>query len=112
MELLNLNKMKTACVTKTKSKKLTKADKSPSGKVGGISKAPKTAIPKAKMGGTTKKYMTGGPTGDDMGTMKSGSKTPKDPKTYDKSSGKGMTATNPIKKLGGMMRKGGTKKSC
>ena len=66
-----------------------------------------------KKGGkvTTKKYLTGGPTGDDMGTMKSNSK-PKEPKTYDKSSGKGMTATNPIKKLGGMMRKGGTKKSC
>jgi hypothetical protein len=55
MELLNLNKMKSACVTKTKSKKLTKADKSPSGKVGGISKAPKTAIPSAKFGGSKMK---------------------------------------------------------
>ena len=42
--------MKTANVTKTKSKKLTGADKTPGGRVGGISKAPKTAIPKAKMG--------------------------------------------------------------
>jgi len=49
MEFLNLNKMATN-VTKTKSKKLTKADKTPGGKVGGISKAPKTAIPKAKYG--------------------------------------------------------------
>jgi hypothetical protein len=56
--------------------------------------------------------MAGGPTGAGDGTKKSGSKPPTDPKTYDKSSGKGMTATNPIKKLGGMMRKGGTKKSC
>ena len=47
--------MKSACVTKTKSKKLTKADKTPGGKVGGISKAPKTAIPKAKYGMTMKK---------------------------------------------------------
>ena len=53
--------MKTACVTKTKSKKLTKADKTPGGKVGGISKAPKTAIPKAKMGmSMTKKMGMGG----------------------------------------------------
>jgi len=42
--------MKSACVTKTKSKKLKGADKTPSGKVGGTSKAPKTAIPKAKYG--------------------------------------------------------------
>ena len=42
--------MKSACVTKTKSKKLKGADKTPGGKVGGTSKAPKTAIPKAKYG--------------------------------------------------------------
>jgi len=50
LELLNLNKMKSACVTKTKSKKLKGADKTPGGKVGGTSKAPKTALPKAKYG--------------------------------------------------------------
>ncbi len=43
--------MKTSNVTKTKSKKLTSASKSSKGKVGGISKAPKTALPKAQMGG-------------------------------------------------------------
>jgi hypothetical protein len=59
--------MKSACVTKTKSKKLKGADKTPGGKVGGTnpnlsaqtspkgktggtSKAPKTALPKAKYG--------------------------------------------------------------
>jgi hypothetical protein len=64
--------MKNANVTKTKSKKLMSADKTPSGKVGGtnksvqkqtspkgkvggISTAPKTAVPKAKMGGSMKK---------------------------------------------------------
>ena len=47
--------MKTACVTKTKSKKLKGAYKTPGGKVGGISKAPKTAIPKAKYGISMKK---------------------------------------------------------
>ncbi len=63
--------MKAANVTKTKSKKLKGADKtpggktggtnpnlkkqtSPKGKVGGISKAPSGAIPKAKMGGAKK----------------------------------------------------------
>ena len=64
--------MKNANVTKTKSKKLMSADKtpggkqggtnknvskqtSPKGKVGGTSKAPKTAIPKAKYGMSMKK---------------------------------------------------------
>jgi hypothetical protein len=42
--------MKNANVTKTKSKKLMSADKTPKGKVGGITKAPKTAVPKAKYG--------------------------------------------------------------
>lgn len=42
--------MKASNVTKTKSKKLMKADKTPGGKVGGTSKAPKTALPKAKYG--------------------------------------------------------------
>jgi hypothetical protein len=63
--------MKAANVTKTKSKKLKGADKTPGGKVGGTnpnlsaqtnpkgrsggtSKAPKTAIPKSKMGGAKK----------------------------------------------------------
>jgi len=45
--------MKNTNVTKAISKKLTSADKTPSGKVGGISKAPKTALPKAQMGGST-----------------------------------------------------------
>jgi len=64
--------MKNANVTKTKSKKLMSADKtpggkvggtnknvqkqtSPKGKVGGISNAPKTAVPKAKYGMSMKK---------------------------------------------------------
>jgi len=64
--------MKNANVTKTKSKKLMSADKTPGGKVGGtnkavkkqtapkgkvggISVAPKTATPKMKMGGSMKK---------------------------------------------------------
>lgn len=63
--------MKAANVTKTKSKKLKGADKTPGGKVGGTnpnlkaqtspkgrvggtSTAPKGAIPKAKMGGSKK----------------------------------------------------------
>ena len=63
--------MKAANVTKTKSKKIKGADKTPGGKtggtnptlkkqtspkgrVGGSSKAPAGAIPKAKMGGTKK----------------------------------------------------------
>jgi hypothetical protein len=66
------NKMKAANVTKTKSKKLMGADKTPSGKtggtnpalkkqtkpkgkVGGTSKAPKTAIPEAMYGRMMKK---------------------------------------------------------
>ena len=53
--------MKNLNITKTKSKKLVSADKTPSGNVGGISKAPKTAIPKAKMGmSMTKKMGMGG----------------------------------------------------
>lgn len=47
--------MKASNVTKTKSKKLTSASKSAKGKVGGISKAPKTAIPKAQNGAVVKK---------------------------------------------------------
>jgi hypothetical protein len=64
--------MKNTNVTKTKSKKLMSADKtpggkvggtnknvqkqtSPKGKVGGITKAPKTAVPKAKYGMSMKK---------------------------------------------------------
>ena len=103
MELLKLYKMKNSNITKTKSKKLVSADKSPSGKVGGISKAPKTALPKAKMGCTTKKYMTGGSTGDDMGTMSANSKQNKS--TTTNGSSKGMTANNPIKKMGGIKKR-------
>lgn len=64
--------MKNANVTKTKSKKLMSADKtpggrvggtnkplkkqtSPNGKVGGISVAPKAAMPKMKKGGSMKR---------------------------------------------------------
>jgi len=69
--------MKNPNVTKTKSVKITSATKKPGGrvggtmanisaqktakgKVGGISKAPATALPKAKMGGMMKKQV-GGP---------------------------------------------------
>jgi hypothetical protein len=55
--------MKNSNITKTKSKKLVSADKTPGGKVGGISKAPKKAIPKAKLGmSMTKKMGSGGMT--------------------------------------------------
>jgi len=40
------------------------ASKVAKGKVGGISKAPKTAMPKAKYGMTMKKMQDGGPTGN------------------------------------------------
>ena len=47
--------MKAANVTKTKSKKITGADKTPGGKTGGTN-APlkKQTVPKGKVGGTTK----------------------------------------------------------
>jgi hypothetical protein len=68
---LKLNKMKAANVTKTKSKKLKGADKTPGGKTGGTNPAlkkqttpkgrtggtttaPSGAVPKAKMGGSKK----------------------------------------------------------
>jgi hypothetical protein len=47
--------MATTNVTKTKSKKLMSASKNPKGKTGGISKAPKTALPKAQKGMMVKK---------------------------------------------------------
>jgi hypothetical protein len=47
--------MKAANVTKTKSKKLMKADKTPGGKVGGTNPAvKKQTSPKGKVGGITK----------------------------------------------------------
>jgi hypothetical protein len=47
--------MKAANVTKTKSKKLTGADKTPGGKVGGTNaKVKKQTSPKGKVGGITK----------------------------------------------------------
>jgi hypothetical protein len=46
--------MKAANVTKTKSKKLMGAVTKPTGKVGGISKAPAKAIPSKKYGGGMK----------------------------------------------------------
>jgi hypothetical protein len=155
--------MKNSNITKTKSKKLVSADKTPGGKVGGTSKAPKKAIPKAKLGMSmtkkmgmggmstpqdvynpsgeatqnngpmvpstgskgdvskptgstknfkkggkvaTKKYLTGGPTGDDMSTMSGGPKKPKEPKepkTYDQAKKTAKYGT-------AMMRKGGATK--
>ncbi len=53
--------MKASNVTKTKSKKLMSASKNPKGKTGGISKAPKTALPKAENGRIVKKSSVKGP---------------------------------------------------
>lgn len=72
---------------------------------GGISKAPKTAIPKAKYGMSMSKMGSGGPTSNDMSTMSAKSKTVKKPNTP--GSNKGMIATNPIKKMGGSTKKKG-----
>jgi len=55
LELLILNKMKAANVTKTKSKKLKGADKTPGGKVGGTNpNLSAQTSPKGKTGGTSK----------------------------------------------------------
>jgi hypothetical protein len=55
LEHLKLNKMKAANVTKTKSKKITGADKTPGGKVGGTNPAlKKQTKPKGRVGGTSK----------------------------------------------------------
>lgn len=52
---LNIRKMKTANVTKTKSKKLMGADKTPGGKVGGTNASvKKQTSPKGKVGGISK----------------------------------------------------------
>jgi hypothetical protein len=95
--------MKKACVTKTKSKKLTGADKTPGGKVGGTSKAPKTPIPKAKLG-----MIAGDPPVQNMSEV-----------TVTATKGKQTRASKAKPKAmygmamkPGMMRKGGSKKSC
>jgi hypothetical protein len=52
---LKLNKMKAANVTKTKSKKLMGADKTPGGKTGGTNPPlKKQTTPKGKVGGISK----------------------------------------------------------
>lgn len=98
--------MKASNVTKTKSKKLMKADKTPGGKVGGTSAAPKTALPKAKYGMTMKKYGEGGGTksGSSMYNINRG---PANTPTGTKST---MNPVQKAKAKYGMSMKG--KKSC
>jgi len=55
LEYINTINMKAANVTKTKSKKITGADKTPGGKVGGTNPNLKpTTKPKGKVGGISK----------------------------------------------------------
>ena len=89
----------------TKINKKITSSKTATGRVGGISKAPKTAIPKAKYGMSMSKMGAGGPTSNDMSIMSAKPKTVKKPNTT--GSNKGMIATNPIKKMGGSTKKKG-----
>ena len=88
--MVNSNKKITVSKTTTKYK-------------GGISKAPKTAIPKAKYGMSMSKMGAGGPTSNDMSTMSANSKRVPKPTTTT-GSNKGMIAS---KKMGGSTKKKG-----
>jgi hypothetical protein len=107
--------MKAANVTKTKSKKIKGADKTPGGKVGGTSKAPKTPIPKAKLGMAVKgKYYSGGITNTEEPAVRN---LPEVNITATKGKQTRASKAKPKAMYGmamkpGMMRKGGSKKSC
>jgi hypothetical protein len=62
LELIKINKMKSANVTGTKSKKLMGATKTPTGRVGGTNKAVQAIkSPKGKVGGISKAPKTASP---------------------------------------------------